>query len=182
MGLFDRMTKKDLRNDGLSGTAFVRSTRRDETEDGTFDPNVRSWPYALELDVRVEGRGPYTLTQKFKIPGAFVPFARGVELPVLVDAQKPDRILIDWDAFAAAGGEQIVEQAYEQRRVDVAKEVVSENSVHRSNSQIAVTGWLGAVRAGAMTIDEFESYVDEYVTAGMMTTEDGDAAKAQAAG
>ena len=179
MALFDRK-KNDLRKDGLPGTAFVRSTKRGETEDGTFDPNVSSWPYTLELDVRVEGRDPYTLTQKFTVPGAFVPFARGVDLPLLVDAQKPDRILIDWDAFAAAGGEQIVEQAYEQRRVEVAKEVVSENSVHRSNSQIAVAGWLAAVRAGGMTVDEFESYVDEYVTAGMMTAEDGAEAKAQA--
>jgi len=54
-----------------------------------------------------------------------------------VDAEQADRIAVDWDAFDAAGGKQIVEEhaaRYQHKKGKEQKEQISQNPVIRQNS------------------------------------------------
>jgi hypothetical protein len=185
MGLLDRFTKKDSLKEGLPGTAVLRSKPKWVGDMDDQDPHsltTFSWPMELDLEVRVEGREPYTLSQEFKVPKRWYDISTGLEIPVRVDPQQPDRILIDWDAFRAAGGEQLVEERSASNQREANYKAVSGNTAAREAMQNTVKEWLGAVRAGAMSVPDFNGYIDEHVTQGYLTAEEGDAAKAQAAG
>ena len=185
MGFLDRFSKKDLLTEGIPGTAVVQSRRRaDSSEADTV--LTRSARRDIDLEVTIEGRDPYPVRDTFKVPKPYWAIAKGVSLPVRVDPEKPDRILIDWDAFEAAGGNQTVEQLGDQYRRDATAEFqakrMSEDPAARQAELNTVNGWLGAVKAGVMTVPDFNGYVDEKVAGGFLTAEEGDAAKAQAAG
>jgi hypothetical protein len=188
VGLLDRFTKQDVRDEGLSGTAVLRATptfplrHSDDDKDPLNDPLIRSWPLELNLEVRIDGRDPYSVLQEFKVPKKWFKIVRGVELPVRVDPEQPDRIVIDWEAFGAAGGKQVVEERGAQNQRDATFKAVSQNTVLREAAQKTFVEYLGEVEAGRMTVQDFNGYVDEHVTQGMLTPEEGDAFKAQAAG
>jgi hypothetical protein len=188
VGLLDRFAKKNVRDDGLAGTAVLRATpawplrHSDDDQDPRNDPLVRSWPLELNLEVRIDGRDPYSVLQEFKVPKKWFEIGKGVELPVRVDPEQPDRIVIDWKAFGAAGGKQVVEERGAQNQRDATFKAVSQNTVLREAAQKTFVEYLGEVEAGRMTVQDFNGYVDEHVTQGMLTPEEGDAFKAQAAG
>ena len=185
MGFLDRFTKQDVRDEGLSGTAVLRATpawRLNDDQDPHGDVLTRSWPLELDLEVRIDGRDPYSVLQEFKVPKKWFEIGKGVELPVRVDPEQPDRIVIDWEAFGAAGGKQVVEERGAQNQRDANYKAVSQNPALRESAQKQLTVWLAAVEAGSMTVEDLHRYIDERVTVGMLTPEEGDAAKAQAAG
>ena len=182
MGFLDRFTKEDTLKDGLAGTAVLRSKPKWGQNNSDVDPrSFRSWELELDLEVRVEGRTPYTVVQKFKVPKRWYDISTGLEVPVRVDPDTPDRMLIDWDAFAAAGGKQLVEERGAQNQRAANFKVVSENPKLREAAQKTFVEYLGEVEARRMTVQDFNGYVDEHVTQGMLTPEEGDAFKAQAA-
>ena len=70
------------------------------------------------LDIQVaDGRAPYQLQGAWKVPrfyqewGWVVDVEAGMQLPVKVKADDPERVAIDWRGFEAAGGKQLVEEA-----------------------------------------------------------------------
>jgi len=182
MGLFKR--SKDLERQGLRGTAVVQSRRWDSTagDDELIDTLlIRSASHKIDLEVHVDGRAPYRVQGTFKVPRKFWKIARGVELPVLVDPERAERIMIDWDGFEAAGGKQIVEDLGDQYRRDAVRDVLSQDPVQRESARTTVETWLGEVRAGRMSREDFGGYVDENVDSGLLTAEEGAAAKERAA-
>jgi hypothetical protein len=176
MGLFNR--DKDLERGGLRATAVVQSRRWASTTDEHL--LQRSAPHVINLEVHVDGREPYRVERKFDVPKKFWKIARGVELPLLVDPERPERVIIDWDAFEAAGGRQIVKDLGDQYRRDATQNANLQNAVLRENTKTAVEGFLVAVKSGGMSRQEFEGYVDEYVSKGELTAEDGEAFKQRA--
>jgi hypothetical protein len=185
VGFLDRFTKKDLLKEGLSGTAVLRSKPKWLGITDDQDPHsltTFSWPLELDLEVRVEGRAPYVVVQKFKVPKRWYELPTGLEIPVKVDPDEPNQILMDWDAFAAAGGKQLVEERGAHNQRDATFKAVSQNTVLREAAQKTFVEYLGEVEAGRMTVQDFNGYVEENVTQGSLTPEEGDAFKAQAAG
>jgi hypothetical protein len=184
LGFLDRFTKKDsLLKEGLSGTVVLRSKPKflSMTDDqnphslGTF-----SWPLELDLEVRVEGRAPYVVVQEFKVPKRWYGISTGLEIPVMVDPNEPTQILMDWDAFAAAGGKQLVEERGADNQRDANKKL-TQTPVFRQAEQAAVEDLLGEVQAGRRSIEEFNGVVDDYVAGGNISTDEGEAYKARAA-
>ncbi|HUF84959.1 MAG TPA: hypothetical protein VMQ81_10250 [Acidimicrobiia bacterium] len=182
MGFLDRFTKQDSLKEGLAGIAVLRSKPKWGPSNSDVEPrSFRSWPLELDLEVRVEGRAPYAVLQKFKVPKRWYDISTGLEVPVRVDSDTPDRILIDWDAFAAAGGKQLVEErlAHNQRE---ANKKATQRPEFRQAEQAVVEDLLGEVQAGRRSIEEFTGVVDDYVAGGNISTEEGEAYKARAAG
>ncbi len=185
MGFLDRFTKRDVSDEGLSGTAVLRARpawRLNSDQDPHGDSLVRSWPLDLDLEVRIDGRDSYAVLQEFKVPKKWFEIGKGLELPVRVDPEQPDRIVIDWEAFGAAGGKQVVEERGAQNQRDATFKVLSQNPMLREAAQKTLVEWLAEVEAGRMTVQDFNGYVDECVAEGTLTPEEGDAGKAQAAG
>jgi hypothetical protein len=186
MGLLDRFTNKDLLKGGLPGTAELRSVPRyaGSAEDG----GTRSDPYRLDLEVRIEGRDPYVIVQKVRVPKRYWNMTTGVSLPVRVDAENPQRILVDWDAFDAAGGEKIVEELGDQYRRDRVKEFKNSPEARqyaelaRQADLAVVEEMIGMFHAGQRSADEVIEVIDGYVAGGSLTDEEGAAAKARVKG
>ena len=128
MGLF-RGKKKDLSDAGVPGTAVIQS--EENLDSGGDDPirladlGMGSFKFRLDLEVTVEGRAPYQVSGKFKVPAKLGSEAGpGVELPVFVDPDDPQRVEVDWDRFAAEGGKQKFADAYQRKREAKTREVV----------------------------------------------------------
>lgn len=83
--------------EGRPGTARLVAVRDTGTTIGT---GAQDNPVAeLDLDVRLDGRDPYRATVTQLIPrlavGRLVP---GSELPVKVDRNDPQKLVVDWEA------------------------------------------------------------------------------------
>ena len=179
MGLFDRRSDKDLERNGLPGTAVVKSRRSlsGADEDPLDNLLVRSARHRIALEVHVDGREAYQVEDTYKVPRKYWKIATGVELPVRVDSQQPERVWIDWDAFTAAGGQKIVDDLGDQYRRDAVRDAVGQNPVNRDASAGLVESWTRAVKAGAMKREDFDRYIDERVSFGFLTPEEAEAAK-----
>jgi len=87
----DRQERSRLRRVGVAGTARVLKA----TEAGTSpvgDPVVD-----VELAVEVDGRAPYEVRQRTAVPRRrFDRLRAGGALPVLVDPDDPERLVVEW--------------------------------------------------------------------------------------
>jgi hypothetical protein len=152
------------------------------------DGGTRSDPYRLDLEVRIEGRDPYVIVQKVRVPKRYWDMTTGVSLPVRVDAENPQRILVDWDAFDAAGGEKIVEELGDQYRRDRVKEFKNSPEARqyaelaRQADLAVVEEMIGMFHAGQRSADEVFEVIDDYVADGSLTDEEAAAAKARVQG
>jgi len=185
VGFLDRFTKKDLSTEGIPGTAVVQGRKRRDNPDAETIV-TRAAKHDIDLVITIEGRDPYAARGTFKVPKAYWNLAKGVSLPVLVDPEDPYRVTIDWDAFDAAGGRETVAQLGDQFRRDATAEFQAkrmlENPELQEQERNTVKGWLDAVKGGFMTVADFNGYVDEKVAGGFLPPDEGDAAKAEAAG
>ena len=114
MGLSGRR-RKDLTDGGLTGSAVIRSLESaDFWDEHARDPDdgvrltdlgVGRYAFRLELEVQLDdGRAPYTVTDKFKVPIKVGYGAReGATVPVWADPDDPSRLEINWDRFLAEG-------------------------------------------------------------------------------
>lgn len=146
--------------------------------------------YRLLLEVRIPGRDPYTVDGTWKVPnrslGAFGGggvLAAGIEVPVRVDPGDPQSVEIDWDAYKAAPGrKQAQKAAQETRRSAQARTHLEGNpklaGKLQANNRQAVHAWAAAVRAGAMSREDFERNVQFSVDGGRMDPADAEAARA----
>jgi hypothetical protein len=173
MGFLDRVTKSMrvvvgvppreddvVLTDAIPGTALIRHSARDQRRsDDDPDPRRMSWAkYELDLEVSVEGRDPYPVTDTFKVPNRYFDITPGVSLPVRVEAETPEQILVDWDAFDAAGGQEIVEKAADQRRRGQPKRQKEAVEAAQAQAVAQVTDQLdGYVAKGMMTPEQAES-------------------------
>jgi hypothetical protein len=104
-----------------------------------------------------------------------------VQLPVIVDPVVPEKITIDWKAFEAAGGRQILEQIGDQYKRDAVRDVVSQDPAQRSAAIATGEEWLSAVKGGYMSLGDFGGYIREYVEGGHLTRAEADSLLQRAA-
>lgn len=204
MGLFDRSTKKILER-GTPGTAVIRESRK--IEDGTDEHGQRGeyvlndmrdaglWGkhrYEFTLEIQVPGAEPYEVSGEFKTPAkagrtglvSHRGLEPGLELPVKVDREDPQRIAIDWDAFLADPGRKAaVKKAAQGESVDAYKSQLEADPALaqqlRAGNAVAVVGWAGMVEDGKMSREEFDKTVDLEVKVGRMDPADAEAARAR---
>jgi hypothetical protein len=130
--------KKKLSDVGVPGTAVI--VHEDNLDRSSDDDSILtelgmgSWSFRMALEVHVDGRAPYTVNQKVKVPAkAGGDAGPGVELPVLVDPDEPQRIQIDWDQFLADGGKEKLQAAYQRKREARSREVAEAAGVDLSD-------------------------------------------------
>ena len=186
--------------DGPEGTAVIRASEpvgemMARTGPETLldlEPNVMGTrAYWFTLEVRIPGREPYEVSGEFHVPKkaenlSFFDVANslkpGIELPVRVDLNDSAKVAVDWDQFLASPGrKQSVKAAKEAgQRANVAAQVAKNPKLQAkmwANNRMAVQGWLGAVRAGQLSRDDFERTVTGEVESGRMDPADAEAAR-----
>ena len=163
---------------GLHGTAVVQSRQWASTSDSVLRLSA---PHLIDLEVRVDGRAPYRVQSVFQVPRPYWSIARGVQLPVTIDPHSPERVTIDWDAFEAAGGKEIVAALGDQYKRDAVRDVVSQDPAQRASAIATTEEWLRAVKEGLMSAGDFAGYVRDYVEGGYLTQAEADALMERAA-
>lgn len=184
MGLFGRK-RKDLTVGGLTGEAVVKSwesadfwdehaTEQSETLRLT-DLGVGSYTYRMELEVHLDdGRAPYTVTDKFKVPvKAGDAIQDGVRIPLYADPADQNVLDLNWEAFTGPGG------SGEAVQVDV--QALTRASMPEAARTQMVDGWVQAAQLGKLSRDKFDEAIDGAVKSGMLTQAEGDAGKARLA-
>jgi len=150
--------RDDLLASGLAGTATIVEQRGfPSTDDDEIELLKRDEHMLFLLEIAVsDGRAPYQLQGAWKIPGFYKGWdwvqhvEAGMQVPVKVKADDPERVAIDWEAFVAAGGREIVAEA--------ERKYLAERQA-------------GAVVAGTEAVD---SYLDKQVAKGKMSQTDAD--------
>jgi len=144
--------------EGLGGTATIVEQRGfASSDDDDIELLKRDERMLFLLEIAVsDGRAPYQLQGSWKIPGFYKGWdwvqhvEAGMQLPVKVKTDDPERVAIDWEAFVAAGGREIVAEAerkyLEQRQAT-------------------------AVVAGTEAVDD---YLDKQVSKGKMSQAEAD--------
>ena len=184
MGLSGRK-RKDLTMDGITGSAVIRSLESAdfwdeharEPDDGVrlTDLGVGRFTFRLELEVQLDdGRAPYTVTDKFKVPiKAGYGTREGATLPIWADPADQEQVEINWDRFLAEGkpGETRALTRDEQRAE------VHRNMPDGSRKQM-VDSWVQAAGRGQMTRDACDEALDGAVDGGLLTADEADATRA----
>ena len=183
----------------LEGTAVIRESETDQPQDTDdswwsldFGFNViGKRPYRFRLEVRIPGREPYEVHDKFKVPrkventGFFSRANKlqpGIELPVRVSSADPTDVEVDWDAFLASPGRK---QAIKDARLAFQNAHLKEQYARnpemlaklQEGNRGAVQAWANAVRAGSMSREEFEKTVALEVDTGRMDPAAAEAAR-----
>ena len=143
--------------------------------------------YRLGLEVRLPGRDPYEADGEWRVPnralgaaGGGGVLAEGIELPVTVAGG--GEITVDWDAYRAdPGRKEAQREAQQSRRNRRVSEELGRNPAMqariRSQGAMRLQAWTGAVRAGAMSREDFERTVRLEVETGRMDAAEADAAR-----
>jgi hypothetical protein len=152
--------------------------------------------HTLRLEVRLPGREPYVVEGRFKVPAevqfgrkrGFVarplmkrtPVPAGITLPVSVDPAKPEDVMIDWDAFLAAGGRDEMKRLHESAAVERLHSARPEQAAkQKEDAKVALDTWVAAVQAGTLKRKQFDQSVDVQVKLGFLDPADVEAARRQ---
>jgi hypothetical protein len=198
MGLFDG--KRKMSADAVEARAVILEaeanpgtlTSASESQAMFIDFNVLgSRKYRFALEVRVPDRDPYRVEGVFKVPkraentgvletGALQP---GIELPVHVDANDPQAVEIDWDAYRSMPGRKEAHRdATNARQHSLLKEQLErepgKQAEHWERNRGVAQVWAGAVKAGNISREDFEQSVRIEVDSGRMDPADAEAARA----
>jgi hypothetical protein len=183
VGLFGRK-RKDLAIEGLPGKATIMASelitkwgeRSDEVNPLAEEFGIGSVPYKLSLAIQLDdGRKPYTVVGKFRVPVKHDLADVGMVIPLRADPDDPQKIELDWQTADTVEG---VNPALDKARHAVTHAGIYENFPAASRAQM-IDGWVGAANGGQMSREQFDTAIDEAVAAGMLN--DDDAAKARAA-
>jgi hypothetical protein len=117
VGLFGRTDKRIL-SEGIDGTAVICECRSHEERylnpgqglaSSFSEFGIGHIVYYLTLEVSIPGRAPYEVDGKFRVPARAqklspLPFhsksiGRGLIVPVKVDREQSDKVVIDWEQF-----------------------------------------------------------------------------------
>jgi len=159
LGLFGRK-KKDLVDEGITGTATVRAATRDERihkVDESDDPILTSFgigtrKYRLDLEVQLDdGRAPYAVSGRFKIPVDVGELDVGDRLPLRADPDDPQTIELDWDAWAASPEQQELRDGF-----DVEERAEVHQMFGDPNRSMMVDGWVKAYEIGNLSREQFD--------------------------
>lgn len=90
--MLNPFTHRKVLRKGVPGTGTIIAMS--DRDSGSSSQNV-----AMTLQVRVEGMTPYEVEDQWMV-SARQTLGFGMELPVRVDREKPQRVAIDWDAAA----------------------------------------------------------------------------------
>ena len=183
MGLF-RRRGKDLETEGIPGTARVVALEviqhwgdDDSADDpgGPFaDLGIGNIPYRMEIEVTLDdGRPPYTVRGKFKVPAKHDLADVGRLVPMRADPDDPNRVWLDWKTLDVVGGDPVLDAA----RRATQPEGLYENFPDASRKAM-VDGWVSAARQGAMSRDAFDQAIEGAVSGGILTPADAEAARA----
>ena len=198
MGLLRRGRDREIKG-GIEGTAKIVDLEQHNLTGKANDGDSYVWEeaieafgkskYELELEVTVPGREPYRVRDSFKVPAKAertgltrASLSRGLELPVRVDPSDQSRVEVDWDRFAASPDRrQALDQARQSRQAEVVKQQLSSKpeqqaQFHAQNRQ-ALAAWVGAVKMGNMSREEFDETVQLEVDSGRMDPADAEAAR-----
>lgn len=169
-----------------------RHGRRDDAGDSLLD-GVIDWfskePWDLELDVRPSGAAPYRVAVSTKVPNrlgglrnAFRTWrpVPGLEVPVLIEAGRPDAVEVDWKAFANAGGLREASKATAGYRVEQTSSAIAQamrsnpkmQAQMRSNALSHGREMAQHVPMGLRPADEFARWVRELEDGGALTAEE----------
>ena len=88
--MLNPFTKRKILKNGKPGRARIISM-------SVPDSSASSQNIAMTLQVYVEGLAPYEVEDQWMVSGKD-PIGMGVEVPVKVDADNPQKVAIDWDA------------------------------------------------------------------------------------
>jgi putative oligomerization/nucleic acid binding protein len=88
--MLNPFTHRKVLRKGVSGTGTI--VAMSDRSPGASSQNV-----AMTLQIRVEGMSPYEVEDQWPV-SAGQTLGLGMELPVKVDRDKPQRVAIDWDA------------------------------------------------------------------------------------
>jgi len=200
MGLLGRGGGRIL-EEGIEGTAKIVGLEQHHLTGKARDGDSWVWEdaieafgkakYSLELEVTLPGRPPYRVAGRFKVPAKAertgltrASLSRGLELPVRVDPDDPERVEIDWDAFTASPDRKAaLDGARSSRQAEVvkgqmAKKPKLQQQMWAQNKQ-AAAAWVVAVRMGNMNREEFEREIQLEVDNGRMDPADAEAARAE---
>ncbi len=182
MGLFGRK-RKDLTEGGLPGSAVVKSwesadfwdehASRDSDPVRLTDVGVGSYTLRMSLEVHLDdGRAPYTVTEKYKVPVEAGDFVQdGVHIPLFADPGDQHVLDLNWDAFTGPGG----------AGAPTDRKTVARASMPEASRNQMVDGWVRAVQSGKMARPDFDRAIDDAVGGGLLTQGEGAAAKQQLA-
>jgi hypothetical protein len=179
MGLFGRK-KKDLTLDGLPGVAAVvwLEDAYYDMNDDTISPadlGIGNVKRGMHLDVTLDdGRPTYRIEGKQKLPAKHsANLAEGMKIPLYADPNDPQTVDLNWEAFEASGE---VDKFF-PRDAEHATGMV--HDAMDGSRQMMIDGWLKAVEVGGMSAAAFEEAIAGAVTSGMLTEEEGAAARAR---
>jgi hypothetical protein len=147
--------------------------------------------YWLTLLVRLPGREPYEVRDRFDVPRkaenvGFFDIANklqpGVELPVRVAAGDPATVAVDWDRFLddPSRPSSVREARVRAQRAQVAEQIARNPKLQAkmwAGNRQAVRAWADAVRMGSMTREAFERSVTQEVESGRMAPADAEAGR-----
>lgn len=169
-----------FRDDGLLNQLFVQAT---------------GMPYEFTLEVTLPGRDPYTVGGiRTRVPakaekyGLFEehPIPLTLEVPVVVVADHPDRIAIDWKTFLAHPDRVARLKAARQRALAIAAQRHAEQlaeadpaSAPSPSARNPAMAWADSVRAGGMTRQQFDESCTRLLALGQLSNADYLAAEAR---
>ncbi|MEX0663333.1 MAG: hypothetical protein WD598_01030 [Acidimicrobiia bacterium] len=174
------MGYKKLLKSGTPATALVKSFYEMD-EASTFGKAQ----HEFTLEVRVDGQAPYDLQGLFRIPVKLIgSVGPGTVVPVKVHPSDPKKAAIDWDSWdASAPTEQVDDAPGDVPAGDAVMGATTQETVHNAmpeaNRNMMVNAWISATQSGAMSAAELDSALNDAVSAGMLTPEEADAARAQ---
>jgi hypothetical protein len=181
VGLFRR--RKDLGVDGIPGTARVMALELiqhwgddDDRDDAgpLAELGIGNVPYRMTLEVTLEdGRAPYTVTGKFKVPARHDLAYEGVTVPLRADPNDPTHIELDWKTLDEVGGDPMLDAA---RRASTPAGIYESFAVDSRTAM--VDGWVAAAQVGNMTRTQFDQAIDGAVAGGLLRPEDAEKARA----
>jgi hypothetical protein len=184
VALFKR--RKGLGGDGIAGTGVIRSCERETESAGIGQGEVvrladtgiigkHKWDLTLEVTLE-DGRDPYSVTGTYKVPSKLLHWiSEGRSVPLRADPEDPHRVELDWDRFDTSGpSEREAGAAADERRAE------THEAMPAGNRNLMVEGWLMAFKAGGMTRAQLDESLAGAVEAGMLTSEEADAARRSA--
>lgn len=193
--------------DTLQGTAVIIASKRDPGVDANYSESYRDdgllnqllvgatgMPYAFTLEVTVPGREPYTVEDvRTRVPakaekyGLFEehPIPLTLEVPVVVEAARPERVAIDWKTFLAYPDRVARLKAARGRALQIAAQrnaqaLAAQNpaaaSAPRQNPALV---WAEAVRAGTLSRQQFDQSALRLLQLGQLSNDEYLAAEAR---
>lgn len=191
MGLLDRFRGGKKADDWVAAQLHVVDARRPTYASDQEAPSGYT-PYTFDLEVRREGAEPYRVAHSEKVPRNVLAqglmterkIPNGIDLTGWVRVDDPNVVAVDWTSYRTIEARASVENARQVEDDAVYARAVIGKASPKMQAQLRASGWTTvsmhaeAVRAGAMTRDDWERYAMINLRRTLITQEQYDAAAA----